>query len=192
MRLPLKEQIARAKAMFGDAADAFFSHRSEIQRIQREGREALTRAQEEAESKRTQAEVQTKEQERLYESQLEVEHKDLVDKFPELFGDTDNQEAAAAMQKGLDFAKRALGERGKMSPAERASHDAVLQATHAGFRRLVVETKAKDAEIETLKTELAKYRKSDPGSATTGKAPPATNGDELIGIEGMAKMYQKA
>lgn len=193
MHLPLREQIIRAKQMFGDAADAFFSHRNEIQRIQREGREALARAQKDAESKRTQAEVQTKEAQRAYESALEAEHTDLVSQFPEYFGDTDNKEASETMEKAMAFAKRTLSERDKMSPQERAAHDAVLQATHAGFRRLVIEKKAADAQIATLEKELEKYRKSDPGAGDKGgKGAPAVVEEEIGGIAEMAERAVRA
>jgi len=181
LALPLRDQISRAKAMFGDAADVFFQHRNLLQNIRREGMEALQTANEEAEQRRTQSDLQSKEEQRVYDTTLDNEQKALASEFPELFGDTDNQEASTAFQKGLEFSKRILAERSNMTPAERASHDAVLQMTHAGYRRAVVEIKAQSAQIEALEAELAKYRDSDPGKQTTGKAAAPAGGDDDVG-----------
>lgn len=188
---PLRIQRQMAKAMFGENSDVFFTHRNTLLQIKRSAMDATAKKGEEFQESKTQSEIKTKEEGRLYETQLEARHVELVDQFPELFGDTDNQEASTAFQKGLDFAKHALSERMKMSPAERAEHDALLIQTHAGFRRLAIESKAKDSEIETLKKELAKYRKSDPGSAGDGKATPIVDNGELGGIAGMASAYKK-
>jgi len=186
MKLPLRDQIQRAKSMFGDAADVFFQHRNTLQNIRREGMEALQSANEEAEQRRTQRELQTKEEQRAYEATLDNEQKALASEFPELFGDTEDQEASAAFGKGLEFSKRVLASRNGMTPAERASHDAVLQMTHAGYRRAVVELKQRDSKITELEAELAKYRGSDPGKTTTGKAPAPVSDDDFGGIESTA------
>lgn len=187
MKLPLRDQITRAKTLFGDAADVFFQHRNVLNNIRREGMEALQAANEEAEQRRTQQELQTKEEQRLYDSTLDSEQKALASEFPELFGDTDDPTASEAFGKGLEFSKRVLSSRSNMTPAERASHDAILQMTHAGYRRAVVELKARDAKITELETELNKYRKSDPGKTTTGKPPAPVNDDDVGGIDATAK-----
>lgn len=193
MKRDIGEQFELVKQWFGDSSAAYrlLTNLNLMDQIQSDAMDARETARQNAEQSKTKAELQTKEEGRLYESQLEARHVELADQFPELFGDTDNQEASTAFQKGLDFAKRALSERMKMSPAERAEHDALLIQTHAGFRRLAIESKAKDAEVETLKKELARYRKSDPGNAGDGKAPAIVDNGELGGIAGMSSMYKK-
>lgn len=186
MQLPLRDQITRARAMFGDAADVFFQHRNILQNIRREGMEALQQANEDAEQLRSQRDAQTKEEQRAYATTLESEEKALATDFPDLFGDTDNPQASAAFKKGLDFAKKALDARNSMSPTERASHDAILKMTHAGYRRAVVEIKSLNSENKALKDELAKYRKSDPDTETTGKAPKPEGDDDIGGIDKVA------
>lgn len=193
MKRDIGEQFELVKQWFGDspAAHRLLTNLNRMEEIQAEAMDARETARQNAEQSKTKAELQTKEEGRLYESQLEARHVELAGQFPELFGDTDNQEAATAMEKGLEFAKRALSERASMSPSERAEHDSLLIQTHAGFRRLVIEKKAVEAEVETLKKELAKYRKSDPGSAGDGKAPAIVDNGELGGIAGMASAYKK-
>lgn len=186
LRLPLRDQIARAKAMFGDLADVFFQHRNTLAAIRREGMDAMQQANEQAEANRTQSEIQSKEAQKVYETTLDFEKSELIKNLPALFGDTDNQEASTAFSKGLEFSKKVLNERAQMSPEERAAHDAVMMMTHAGYRRAVVELKDKDAKIAELETELQKYRDSDPGKATTGKAPNAQAADDIGGIDDTA------
>lgn len=194
LRLPLKEQIVRAKAMFGDMADVFFTRRNEVQRIQNEGRQALAKAQTDAEGNRTKAELKTKEEQNLFDSQLEAESAGLVEKFPHLFGDTDNQESAKAQDEGREFARKAISDLSKMSPADRAAHVSALVHSHGFARRAMVEMKALESEVETLKAELAKYRKTDPGAETTGKAPKMDSAKDLEskGIDGLAATFQRA
>jgi len=186
MALPLREQRARAKAMFGDTADVFFSHRNTLYSIKQAGMEAIREAADGAEQRTVQKEMQSKEEQRAYSDTLAFEKQSLAEKIPGLFGKTENKEASEQFDKGIAFAEKILSERNSMSPADRAVHDAVLQMTHAGYRRAVVEMKEMKSQISALKTELENLRGSDPGKATTGKAVNGKHDDDNLGIDDMA------
>ncbi len=187
LALPLREQMTRAKAMFGDAADVFFAHRNTLREIKRAGMEAIQNHAETAEQRKLESELSSKEEQRAYSETLNFERNALSEKLPALFGKTDNQEAQKQFDRGIAFAEKALNERASMSPAERAANDAVMQMTHAGYRRAVVELAQKDTELKALKAELENLRGSDPGKAVVGKsANGKVSDDDNLSIEEMA------
>lgn len=195
MKRDAGEQFELVKQWLGDtpAAQRLLIQLSRMEEVHSEALDARNSAYEQAEKNRLQSESQSKEEAAFYESQLAAEQKDLAEKLPDMFGDTDNKEAAEVQQKGREFARKALMERASMSPRDRAAYDAALIESHAYARRAVIEMKAMENELEALKAELAKFRKTDPGSDLNGKAPKAAAADDDSGgIESMASVYKRA
>lgn len=195
MKRDAGEQFELVKQWLGDtpAAQRLLIQLSRMEEVHSEALDARNAAYEQAEKNRIQSESQSKEEAAFYESQLAAEQKDLAEKLPDMFGDTDNKEAAEVQQKGREFARKALMERASMSPRDRAAYDAALIESHAYARRAVIEMKAMENELEALKAELAKFRKTDPGSDLNGKAPKAAAADDDSGgIESMASVYKRA
>lgn len=194
LRLEPKDQGPAARRLFGDSADLVLTHRNELNRIKREGEEALGRARESHDTKSKEQELATKKQQETYENSKRAAEQELQTKWPQFFGDDPaDEEVTKALQGGREFVRGAIAKMAEAPAEERAAYAAVIEARAAAYPRVVLEKKRADDKVAALEAELSKYRKSDPGAVTDvgGGGKPAEGSEAGEGIEAMSKKFDQ-
>lgn len=130
------------------------------------------------------------------EYQIEYDNaiKSLETHYPQYFAKDENDpEASEALANGYKYVDNILSKMDAMTQKDRAEYNAVIRARVAGFARSTLDNNRLRTEVESLKEELAKYRKSDPGSGEgdKGAAIPGPDPDIPNGIEAAAVLMAK-
>ncbi len=191
--MPLGEARAKARALFGDAADDIMAHR----RIIRD----LSEAQEKA---LTDAKKNSGEHEKKLAAQREIQHqetlkiwqeanKSLAEKYPKWFRESEgDQEGNELLRKGFSLADlhfigpeglrpeqiemlpsafrdsiKANG--GKLKLEDRVRLDALLRNKIASHSRIARQLKNANARIAELEKNLSEYEKSEPAASKGGE-----------------------
>lgn len=190
MRLPAGEQDKVVAELFGPYANRVFARMFRLQEIEQSAERAVADHTKNAEAKAAEAKSAAEKSEQEYGKFMEQSSEELVKEWPEHFAlDDKDPDASTALQKGYDFVDHATKNGASMTPQDRAAHIAVIRARAAAFPRAVLQTNRLKEEVESLKTELAKYRKSDPGSETeTPGATQAVEGEVPKGIEAASRL----
>lgn len=184
MALPPGEQDEFIHQTFGSAAWRVINRISELHRINRASVEATQEHAAKYDAEQQELQGKTKKEEEAYNNYFKSsldgikEHKELGKYFS---GYDDDPEATALLNKTYEevdnFAKNAA----TMTPDVRAAHAAVYRAMTAGFLPLLSQHKRALAQVDELKAELSKYRKTDPGQAPKGDGEP-TDAKDSWGI----------
>lgn len=189
--LPPYEQDKKIHEMFGTSAYRVQSHLRALESLESEANDAITNARTKAEEARRVEEKKRGEFNTEFEGHFQRETDSLSKHETGFFAPVaDNPEATAALEKGYKWVDETLANVGKMPPKEAAEAKATLRALAAFAPRGMIEINQLKTENTSLKDELAKYRKSSPGStpAPTGasKSPIA----EPRGINAIVDMMK--
>lgn len=174
------QQRSMAKALFGEDWDVVMSHVNNMRTLEDRAARAVAAHEQNFETSK-QTEIAT------YQTAYDETDTNLVTQYPQFFGDDPNDpEAVAEMKKGLDFIDKAIEKAKRATPAERASANAVVRRWAAAFPRMHFTLQKRDAEIASLKEQLAKYQGSDPGAEGGGDGGPGgvINDPNAIPTEG--------
>lgn len=194
MNLPVSQQGAVARRMFGDSADVILTHRNELFRLQRDMNTALKRSADEHETRSKEQEAASKKHQETFTTTKSAALNELRTKHTALFGDdAEDTDGNAALKGGFDFVENSIKrmEAGDMSLEEQAIHTALIHARAAAFQREVLRNHRLTAKNQSLEEELKKFRKSDPGAGGDGGEKPPTT-DKVVGISGMAAKFDAA
>jgi hypothetical protein len=151
---------------FGVSKNRVLSYINQLQSIEEAGTEAIAKSREKAveKSKQQQAEFGNRSNEFKNITTSAIE--ELVKARPEHFlPDPANPEATKIFENGLKFYDNTVENNGNLSVKELAERAVIMRYGFAAYARLAHVDKQKTAKITALETELAKYRKSSPGSA---------------------------
>jgi len=203
--LPLGEARAKAKEIFGEAADDVMAHR----RVIRELSEAQTKALDDAKTNASEHEkrlvAQREIQHQEISKQWEEANKSLAEKYPKWFAETEGDtEGNELLRKGFSLAdlhflteKNLKPEQIEMLPPrfrdaikanggelpikERVALDALLRHKIASHSRLARNLKTANTRIAELEKSLADYEKSEPtgrpGGGKAGEVDPISEAD---------------
>lgn len=190
MKLPAREQAMRIKQMFGDQAYIVASRINRLEEIQQAGMEAIANANAQSETKSKEKEIATQKERESFENTRRAADGELLTKYPQFFAPMEgDEEVNAALQKGYEFVDSAATQT-NLAPDERAAYASIIRARAGAFPRVVLEKNRLAQEVQTLTTELAKYRKTDPGSGAGNGAPAAkTEPSAALGIKGLADAF---
>lgn len=190
LNLPPGEQDDVVDKMFGAAGRRVFAHVLELQRIQRSANAAIEEHSKNLEVKSKEEQIAKQRQEESYNSEFAKSVQQLQEKYPDFAPDEADPEASAALNKGYEFVDGVLKQGADLPLEERAAYSAVLRARAAAFVPTRLKLNRALAEVESLKTELSKFRKSDPGAG--GEHPQSgETGDEVAGINEMVKAFKE-
>lgn len=191
MRLPPGEQDKVIHDLFGHYAPRVFSRLMRLQEIERASEEALNDHAQNAEKTAKEKALATQKSDSEYKQHYDACVASLEKGWPQYFkADESDQESTTALAEGYKFVDEALASFGTMTQAERAAANAVIRARAGGLGVAVVKLNRALAENESLKTELSKYRKSDPGSAQDRTVTTSVDEDDVPkGIEAATKAF---
>lgn len=192
--LPLGSARAKAKLLFGDAADDMMLHRRKILDLAKAQNEAIDARKKEAETRaKTQAADAKAAQERV--SQMWSESvKTLETRFPAMFskveGDTEGNALLEKGQAQADSLFRPTDENRPKSADEAVHGHALFWHKIRNHDRLAFWLKKTREELKEAKAELEKYENSEPKGGQGGRPAPAGDKDfmaeanaEIDGLE---------
>lgn len=189
-RLPLAEQAKAVTDMFGPYASHVVSRLFQLQEIQQSADQAVAEHAGKAEQTAKERQAAQERESQTYQQQVEASAKELAEKWPQHFAPpADDAEIAGSYQKSKDFVEGIVKQASKLPPSERAAFNAVLMARAIAFQPKTLLANRLAAENQALKTELSKYRKSDPGAQVEPSGAALPTGDDEIpqGIGAAAK-----
>lgn len=131
-----------------------------------------------AQEKQAQSEQEAQQYEKFYNTSVD----ELKKHWPQYFApDDQDPEGSTALEGGYKYIDQALEKvkTGGLSVEDRAAYNAVIRARAAGFTRAILDNNRLKAERDSLKEELKKFRKSDPGEAPDTGAADKPSGDEI-------------
>ena len=188
--LPPFEQDQKINEMFGTSAWRVSNHMRSLENLEQEANEALASAKTKAEESRRNFEKQSGERNAEFKAHSDRAIEELQKAHANFFApDPANPEATAALERGLKFVDDSAADGAKMSPKDLAETTAMIRFLAGSAPRLMTEVNQLKAQIAAKDEELAKYRKSSPGSAPspTG-APKAAPVEEKRGIGAIKEM----
>ena len=191
MALPPGAQDDAINNLFGPLNFRVFDSIRELQRIESEADQAIAEHGQTAEQRAKDEKERLGKEETSYNTAVEQADKELREAYPQYFAPDDNDpEFSDKLKGGFDYVdniERQIRE-GNLSMEDRAAYRSVLRAQAAGFHGQTLRVNRLTEEVKTLKTELSKYRKSDPGADDPkgGGGEPVVDGEVPQGIKGAA------
>jgi hypothetical protein len=183
MNMPVQDQDEYANKLFGRSANRVLGRLFELQRMDQEAINAVNEHSKNAETMAKEQTAKSQAEETRYNSMVEASHRELEENWPALFkADEKDPEGTKALQAGYKFVDDLNKAAANLSPEEKAAYTAVLRARAAGFLKATLDNNRLRAEVDKLKEELGKKRKSDPGD--TQEAKPVggvSSGDDYAG-----------
>lgn len=186
------EQFPIAEKLFGRYAYVVMQDINALRSIEESANEEIQNRHKTFHSKRQELVRTLEKQSEEYRAAHEAIDRELVSKYPGYFGENkENPEITAALQHGLKTVDEAMSAAESMTPAMRAAKAAVIRRWAGAFPSLVLQLKRMETKLKEKDDELAKYRASDPGSGGDGGGdkPKATNGEDDVDLEAMAKRF---
>lgn len=190
VRMAPGEQDEAAVNMFGHYAPRVMARILELKRIERAADNAIAEHSKNIEFKSKEAELNRQRSEKEYLKAFESSTQQLQEKYPQFFSpDESDSEVSDVLKQGYEFVDKVMQSAEAMKTEERAAYSAVLRARAGAFPRVAMENARLKAKLESLESELSKFRKSDPGSAEGRGSTPAP--ERPAGISDLVKAFQK-
>ena len=193
LSLPISEQDAFIHDSFGRSAHRVMARINEIGRIRAAAELAVSEHAEKSESSRLEKETLSKREQDEYDSHFSASSESLKSHpvGSKYFAPSDaDPEGSKILTEGYDKFDTLKTTLGTMKPDERAAVSAVIRARFAAMPRVAAALTKATAEIESLKAELGKFKKSDPGSATAAPSGGASSAP-IKDITSMAAEFDK-
>ena len=188
----LVEQRKLAKSLFGEDADIVLSHVRELSNIEDEATEAIETQKKSWTQNKENFLRTASENQRLARSTYESVTQQLVEKYPDIFGeDAANPEATAALKGGLDFVDAISKSVNTMSPQDAAKNTAIIRQMAGSFPRHLKVIEQLKAQLAEAKADVSKFRKSDPGSGGDTVPSSPNEPSKPKGIMGNAAEFDK-
>lgn len=194
-QLPPFEQDKKINEMFGTSAWRVSNHMRTLESLEAEANEALSSAKTRAEEARRTFEKQSGERNQEFQTHSQRAMDEIAKAHPMYFApDAANPEATAALERGLKYVDEAAANQSKMSPKDLAETTAMIRFLAGAAPRLMTELKQVRELLAARDEELAKYRKSSPGSMPS---PTGANGakapePEKRGVAAMIEQMKNA
>jgi hypothetical protein len=176
---------------FGVSKNRVLSYINQLQSIEEAGTEAIARARERAVEKQKQQQAEFGTRSTEFKNIVAASTEELLKSRPEHFSpDPADPEATKIFDNGLKFYDETVANNGQLSVKDLAERAVIMRYGFAAYARLAHTDKANKAKIAGLEAELAKYRKSSPGSAAPGGGERgATEPKKAMGIMEAAKAF---
>lgn len=186
--LPPFEQDKKINEMFGTSAYRVAAHITSLERLEGEANEAISNARTKAEETRRDNEKKFGERSTEFKSHADKFKTDIETAHAAYFApDPANPEATEALNNGLKYVDDAASRQHEMSPKDLAETTTMIRYLAGAAPRLMVEKKQLTEKLAALETELSKYRKSSPSSAT----PSATSAPVKTEARGISAMVDE-
>lgn len=174
--------------MFGKSAYRVFGFLNELDGLERDSKEAVANAKSKSDETRRTGEKQYSERSTEFKSHAEKFKTDIETAHAEYFApDPSNPEASDALQKGFEYVDNAAANQHTLSPKDLAETTTMIRYLAASAPRLMKEKTQLKEKVAALETELSKYRKSSPNSAT----PSATSVPVKTEARGISAMVDE-
>lgn len=172
-------QDRKIKEMFGDSAYRVQGYINELDALDRSRKEAVANANVKSEEARRNFEKQNTEYSTEFKTHGDRMNDELVKAHPVYFApDPTNPEATAALERGLKYVDECALNQSKMSPKDKAETATMIRYLAGAAPRLMTELKQVREQLAAKDEELAKYRKSSPGSAPSPSGSNAAKAPE--------------
>jgi len=185
----------KAKELFGEDIDpnAITKYADAIDQVREEADLAVARHAQTIEQTTTQRAAEARKGQESYQTQYQSALKAIQDNpdYGTWFKPDENDpEASKLLQDGFDEIEKVTAALNEMPTDAQAAYAAVFRARAAAMPRLLVAHNRVKAELEAVKTELAKLRGKDPGNIGKGGGEaPSPSGPQ--GIAEMAAAFDK-
>jgi len=169
MSLPIEDQDEFIHNSFGRSAHRVISRINEIGRIRAASELAVSEHAENVDKNKLEKETLSKREKDEFDSHFRASDESLRNHpvGSKYFAPSDaDPEGSKILGEGYDKFDSLQTTLGSMKPDERAAVAAVVRARFAAMPRVAAALTKANAEIESLKAQLGKFKKSDPGSAT--------------------------
>jgi len=192
--LPQSKRRAAAIEAFGDNHYDVVGYANAIDDIREENDLAAKAYAETHEKTQVQREMSAKQSQQQfdthYKQSLEAIQKN--EQWGKWFSPNESDpEATKLLTDGFAEIERVMSQMDSMTPDQAAAHAAVFRAKSAAMPRVLLEVNRLTKKLSDVEGELAKYRKSDPGSKPSGgNAAPAANKPK--GIDGLMEELDRA
>lgn len=184
------ERRRMAKALFGEDAGVVIDHLNNLNSIQTAANEEISTRRLEFDHKRQEYSERMKQEGGRYQQVMQDTATQLVQKYPEFFGeDKENPEINAQLKSGFEFVDKALSDNGSIPVEDKATRASIIRHWAAAFPRLITTVKSKDAKIAELEKTITDLRGSDPGSGGDGGVAPAKTA-EAKGIDALVAEFK--
>jgi hypothetical protein len=187
LRMSIAQVDELATEKFGHSAARVIRHVEKLRDLADAYHAALDEAKTKGGERETQKASQMKAENEKRGKLWQEENEAAVKKYPHWFSHKEGDEEGNAMlDKGYKLADAVFLRRDQEPPERLVKMDAAVRNKAAGFDRLVLETKRKDAKIAELEKALKEYEASDPSTEgdEPGKAEEANNWEaELDAID---------
>ena len=177
-------QLDEAENIFGKRATLVVKYCNELDAIEQQAQEEVQTRRAKFDEEVAQRGNKFQEFNSAIQKAASETEQQMQTKYADWFGKSDDPEIDAAMKKGLDFVDATSADADKLTPEERGSKLAMIRMWAAAFPRNVHRIQKQAAEIEELKSQIAKLQGSDPGAGGEGGSPEKTS-DAPKGTEGM-------
>lgn len=170
LRMSVAQVDELATEKFGHSAARVIRHVEKLRDLADAYHAALEDAKTKGGERETQRSVQEKAQNEQRQKSWQDENDAVTKKYPHWFSPKEgDEEANTALEKGYKLADAVFLHRDQEPPERLIKMDAAVRNKAAGFDRLVLEGKRKDARIAELEKSLKEYEASDP--PTDGAEP---------------------
>lgn len=171
LRLNLQQAIKTATDRFGTAAPEVLALRRKTLELHQRNQQALADFKASADSRKQLA----TQQELAAKAEWDSHQAFLTQKFPELYAPDPNDKIGNdLLTSGASFVNKAFNPPKDISPKDLAVFRSEVAARATAFGRVVHRNIQLQSQIQTLQTELAAYRKSEPGPGLPGSPAPSS------------------
>lgn len=181
-------QLDEAERIFGNRASLVVKYCNELDGIEQLANEEVTTRRAKYDEEMAQKESQQGETQKTMQTAAQARETELLDKYPEWFGKSEDPEMETAMKQGLDYVDAASVDLDKISPDERGKRAAVIRLWASSFPRNVKRIQSLESKLAERDAKIAKLQGTDPGAGGDGPAPDKV-AESVVGTAGLAAEF---
>jgi hypothetical protein len=181
-------QLDEAERIFGNRASLVVKYCNELDGIEQQANEEVATRRQKYDEEMAQKQSQQGETQKTMQTAAQARETELLEKYPEWFGKSEDPEMESAMKQGLDYVDSASTDINKLPPDERGKRLAVIRLWAGSFPRNVRRIQALEAKLAEREAKIAKLQGTDPGAG--GDAPsPDKLAETVVGTAGLAAEF---
>lgn len=181
-------QLDEAERIFGNRASLVVKYCNELDGIEQQANEEVTTRRVKYDEEMAQKQSQQGETQKNMQTAAQTRETELLEKYPEWFGKSEDPELETAMKQGLDYVDAASVDLDKLPPDERGKRAAVIRLWAGSFPRNVKRIQSLEAKLAERDAKIAKLQGTDPGAGGDGPSPDKV-AESVVGTAGLASEF---